>query len=159
MNAQMPEGVTGSVALNSLMAMAGALAALALGCNDSGFVYSGPLVGRVAVRAGSGPMHLLGALIICAVGNAILVPMFLQTQNKWKIDDVQGVWLLHEPCGTWGGIAAGILGMRALGGKGGVAFSAYSYQGYGGGHGRHQRLADMGALKKAAGIRLDPEQE
>jgi Amt family ammonium transporter len=46
--------------------------------------------------------------------------MFTLTQNKWKIDDVLGVWPLHGLCGAWGGIAAGIFGTQALGGLGGV---------------------------------------
>jgi Amt family ammonium transporter len=50
--------------------------------------------------------------------------MFTYTQNKWKIDDVLGVWPLHGLCGAWGGIAAGIFGAKALGGLGGVSFGA-----------------------------------
>ena len=48
--------------------------------------------------------------------------MFTLTQNRWKIDDVLGVWPLHGLCGAWGGIAAGIFGVKALGGMGGVTF-------------------------------------
>ena len=47
---------------------------------------------------------------------------FSLTQNKWKIDDVLGVWPLHGICGAWGGIAAGIFGLEMLGGLGGVTF-------------------------------------
>jgi ammonia channel protein AmtB len=47
--------------------------------------------------------------------------MFTLTQNRWKIDDVLGVWPLHGLCGAWGGIAAGIFGHEALGGLGGVS--------------------------------------
>jgi Amt family ammonium transporter len=50
--------------------------------------------------------------------------MFTLTQNKWKIDDVLGVWPLHGICGAWGGIAAGIFGTTSLGGLGGVNLSA-----------------------------------
>jgi Amt family ammonium transporter len=49
---------------------------------------------------------------------------FTVTQNRWKIDDVLGVWPLHGLCGAWGGIAAGIFGLKALGGVGGVTFLA-----------------------------------
>jgi Amt family ammonium transporter len=48
--------------------------------------------------------------------------MFTVTQNRWKIDDVLGVWPLHGLCGAWGGIAAGIFGLESLGGMGGVSF-------------------------------------
>ena len=48
--------------------------------------------------------------------------MFEIETEKWKIDDVLGVWPLHGICGAWGGIAAGIFGQKALGGLGGVSF-------------------------------------
>jgi Amt family ammonium transporter len=161
MSAQTLEGMNGLVALNSLMAMAGGtLVALALGRNDPGFVYNGPLAGLVAVCAGSDLMHPLGALVTGGIGGAIFVLMFIQTQNKWKIDDVLGVWPLHGLCGTWGGIAAGIFGMQALGGKGGVALPS---QLIGTALGVTVALISgvliYGALKKMVGIRLDPEQE
>jgi ammonium transporter, Amt family len=125
MSAQKIEGISGLVAVNSLMAMAGGtLAALLLGKNDPGFVHNGPLAGLVAVCAGSDIMHPLGALVVGAMAGAIFVVMFTLTQNKWKIDDVLGVWPLHGLCGTWGGIAAGIFGSKALGGMGGVSLSA-----------------------------------
>jgi Amt family ammonium transporter len=45
-------------------------------------------------------------------GRAIFVQMFTLTQNRWKIDDVLGVWPLHGLCGAWGGIACGIFGQH-----------------------------------------------
>ena len=121
MSAQSIDKISGLVAVNSLMAMVGGtLVALAMGKNDPGFVYNGPLAGLVAVCAGSDLMHPLGALVAGGVAGAIFVFMFTRTQNKWKIDDVLGVWPLHGLCGTWGGIAAGIFGTQALGGIGGV---------------------------------------
>ena len=124
MSAQTLDKISGLVAVNSLMAMAGGtLAALALGRNDPGFVHNGPLAGLVAICAGSDLVHPLGALVIGSVAGAIFVFMFTLTQNKWKIDDVLGVWPLHGLCGAWGGIAAGIFGQTALGGRGGVNLS------------------------------------
>ncbi len=123
MSAQTLDKVSGLVALNSLMAMVGGtLAALVLGKNDPGFVHNGPLAGLVAVCAGSDIMHPLGALVVGGVAGALFVYMFTLTQNRWKIDDVLGVWPLHGLCGAWGGIAAGLFGQTALGGAGGVAF-------------------------------------
>ncbi len=125
MSAQTIDKISGLVAVNSLMAMVGGtLVALLLGKNDPGFVYNGPLAGLVAVCAGSDLMHPLGALVVGGIAGAIFVVMFTLTQNKWKIDDVLGVWPLHGLCGTWGGIAAGIFGSKALGGLGGVSLSA-----------------------------------
>jgi Amt family ammonium transporter len=125
MSAQTIDKISGLVAVNSLMAMVGGtLAALAVGRNDPGFVHNGPLAGLVAVCAGSDLMHPLGALVVGAIAGASFVAMFTYTQNKWKIDDVLGVWPLHGLCGAWGGIAAGIFGSKALGGLGGVSLGA-----------------------------------
>ncbi len=161
MSAQTLDKMNGLVAINSLMAMVGGtLVALLLGKNDPGFVYNGPLAGLVAVCAGSDLMHPLGALLTGGIAGAIFVWMFTLTQNKWKIDDVLGVWPLHGLCGAWGGLAAGIFGLQALGGIGGVSFIAQligTLMGIGialiGG------FVIYGLLKKTIGIRLEPEQE
>ncbi len=123
MSAQTIDKISGLVAVNSLMAMVGGtLVAALLGRNDPGFVYNGPLAGLVAVCAGSDLMHPIGALATGGVAGAIFVSMFTLTQNKWKIDDVLGVWPLHGLCGAWGGIACGIFGSTAFAGLGGVTF-------------------------------------
>ncbi|MGB5832141.1 MAG: ammonium transporter [Thiohalocapsa sp.] len=125
MSAQTIDAVSGLVAVNSLMAMVGGiLAALVAGKNDPGFLHNGPLAGLVAVCAGSDIMHPLGALVVGGVAGALFVFTFTLTQNKWRIDDVLGVWPLHGLCGLWGGIAAGIFGLEILGGTGGVTFMA-----------------------------------
>jgi Amt family ammonium transporter len=86
--------------------------------------------------------------------------MFTLTQNKWKIDDVLGVWPLHGLCGAWGGMAAGIFGIEGFGWPGRVSL--------------HVAIVGTllgvvialigstviyGVLKKLVGMRLDPEQE
>lgn len=161
MSAQTVSAITGLVALNSLMALVGGtLAALVFGKNDPGFVHNGPLAGLVAVCAGSDVMHPLGALVTGAVAGALFVWAFTLTQNRWKIDDVLGVWPLHGLCGAWGGIAAGIFGSTALGGMGGVSFMA---QLFGTLLGVTIALAGgfvvYGTLKKLVGIRMDVEDE
>ena len=123
MSAQTLDGISGIVAVNSLMAMVGGtLAALVVGKNDPGFLYNGPLAGLVAVCAGSNLFHPLGALVVGLIAGALFVWTFALAQNKWKIDDVLGVWPLHGLCGAWGGIAAGIFGLEIFGGLGGVTF-------------------------------------
>jgi Amt family ammonium transporter len=123
MSAQTIDKVSGLVAMNSLMAMVGGtLAAWVIGRNDPGFTYNGPLAGLVAVCAGSDLMHPMGALLVGLIAGALFVYMFTLVQNRWKIDDVLGVWPLHGLCGLWGGLAAGIFGTKALGGLGGVTF-------------------------------------
>jgi ammonium transporter, Amt family len=125
MSAQTIDKISGLVAVNSLMAMVGGtLVATLLGRNDPGFVYNGPLAGLVAVCAGSDVMHPLGALVTGAVAGGLFVSLFTLTQNRWKIDDVLGVWPLHGLCGAWGGIACGIFGAVELGGLGGVSFAS-----------------------------------
>ena len=58
MSAQTLQGVSGLVAVNSLMAMVGGtVAALIVGRNDPGFLHNGPLAGLVAICAGSDLMH------------------------------------------------------------------------------------------------------
>ena len=161
MSAQTLDKISGLVAVNSLMAMVGGtLVALVLGKNDPGFVYNGPLAGLVAVCAGSDLMHPLGALVVGGVAGAIFVVMFTLTQNKWKIDDVLGVWPLHGLCGTWGGIAAGIFGTKAMGGLGGVSLNA---QLIGTAMGVAWALVGSvviyGVLKATMGLRLTQEEE
>ena len=86
--------------------------------------------------------------------------LFTLTQNRWKIDDVLGVWPLHGVCGAWGGIAAGIFGATALGGIGGVAFGA---QVAGTLLGIVVAVTGAsivyGALSLTVGLRLDAEEE
>ena len=161
MSAQTIDKLSGLVAVNSLMAMVGGtLAALVVGKNDPGFVYNGPLAGLVAVCAGSDVMHPLGALVVGCVAGAVFVIMFTLTQNKWKIDDVLGVWPLHGLCGTWGGIAAGIFGSKALGGLGGVSLAAQLVgSALGVTWALLMGLLVYGTLKKTMGLRLSQEEE
>ena len=161
MSAQTLDKMSGLVAVNSLMAMVGGtLVAVLMGRNDPGFAYNGPLAGLVAVCAGSDLMHPIGALIVGGVAGAIFVQLFTLTQNRWKIDDVLGVWPLHGLCGAWGGIACGIFGQHAFGGLGGVSFMsqlvgtllAIAWALIGG-------LVVYGVLRQVLGLRLSQEEE
>jgi len=161
MSAQTLDKISGLVAVNSLMAMVGGtLAALLAGRNDPGFVHNGPLAGLVAVCAGSDLMHPLGALVVGAVAGLLFVGMFTLTQNRWKIDDVLGVWPLHGLCGAWGGIAAGIFGLQSMGGLGGVSFAGQLIgTGMGVGWALLGGLVVYGTLKAVIGLRLSQEEE
>jgi ammonium transporter, Amt family len=161
MSAQAVDGISGLVAMNSLMAMVGGiLSALIVGRNDPGFVHNGALAGLVAVCAGSDIMHPLGALATGGIAGGLFVYAFTLCQNKFRIDDVLGVWPLHGLCGLWGGIAAGIFGLEALGGLGGVSLTVQIivsvvgclYALLGG-------LVVYGLLKITIGIRLDEQSE
>ena len=161
MSAQTLDKIYGLVAVNSLMAMVGGtLVALLMGRNDPGFVYNGPLAGLVAVCAGSDLMHPAGALVVGGIAGAIFVQLFTLTQNRWKIDDVLGVWPLHGLCGAWGGIACGIFGQTVLGGLGGVSLVSQSIGtvmavlwALAGG------FAVYGGIKALIGLRLSQEEE
>lgn len=161
MSAQTIDKISGLVAVNSLMAMVGGtLAALIAGRNDPGFVHNGPLAGLVAVCAGSDVMHPAGALATGAVAGALFVVTFTLTQNRWKIDDVLGVWPLHGLCGAWGGIAAGIFGTSALGGLGGVSFMGQLIGTLlGVGWALLGGFVVYGLLKTLLGLRLTQEEE
>jgi Amt family ammonium transporter len=161
MSAQTIDKISGLVAVNSLMAMVGGtLTAWLAGRNDPGFTYNGPLAGLVAVCAGSDVMHPLGALVTGGIAGVLFVTMFTCVQNRWRIDDVLGVWPLHGLCGAWGGLAAGIFGLHALGGLGGVSFGAQLVGTLGG-----IVVASLGgtlvygAIRLTVGLRLDQEDE
>ena len=170
MSAQQISSISGLVAVNSLMAMVGGtLVALFLGKNDPGFLHNGPLAGLVAVCAGSDLMHPIGALVTGGIAGGLFVVMFTLTQNRWKIDDVLGVWPLHGLCGAWGGIAAGIFGLKALGGMGSFTVDnvvnnvSFMSQLVGTLMGVGIAVAGgfmvYGVVRQLTGIRLDPEEE
>lgn len=161
MSAARVSDISGLVALNSLMAMAGGtLTAVLVGRNDPGFMYNGPLAGLVAVCAGSDVMSPLGSLITGGVAGAIFVLMFEVVQNKFKIDDVLGVWPLHGICGAWGGIACGIFGLKSLGGIGGVTFGAQLMGALMGViYATVAGFIVFGLLSKLVGVRLSEEDE
>lgn len=161
MSAQSVAAINGLVAINSLMAMAGGiLTSWLVGRNDPGFAHNGALAGLVAVCAGSNVMQPLGSLAVGGAAGVLFVYAFTWCQNKWKIDDVLGVWPLHGLCGLWGGIACGIFGQTALGGMGGVSFMSQLVGSVGGAvFAFAAGLAIYGAIKATIGIRLTQEQE
>src|SRR5512138_3918619 len=153
--------ISGLVAVNSLLAMVGGVIfALVAGKNDPGFIHNGALAGLIAVCAGSDLMHPLAAFLTGGIAAVIFVYGFHYEQEKLHIDDVLGVWPLHGVIGSWGGIAAGIFGHKALGGMGGVSFvsqlagslSAILFALASG-------FIVYGILAKTIGIRLTEEQE
>ncbi len=161
MSAQSLKGISGLVAVNSLMAMCGGIVvALLAGRNDPGFVHNGALAGLVAVCAGSDLMHPVGALATGAIAGFIFVQLFQLATNKWQIDDVLGVWPLHGLCGLWGGIACGIFGLTELGGIGGVTFLSQLVGSLmGAAFGLAAGFVIYGVLKASLGIRLTADEE
>lgn len=161
MSAQKLSGISGLVAMNSLMAMVGGiLSSLVVSRNDPGFVHNGALAGLVAVCAGSDVMHPLGALATGGIAGALFVWAFSQCQNKWHIDDVLGVWPLHGFCGTFGGIACGVFGQESLGGLGGVSLAGQAVgTAIGVAFAAVTGFLVYGVLKRVLGLRLTAEEE
>lgn len=162
MSAQTLDGISGLVAVNSLMAMVGGiLSAMLLGRNDPGFIHNGPLAGLVAVCAGSDVMHPIGALFTGAIAGLLFTWLFVVIQQKMpKVDDVLGVWPLHGICGAWGGIAAGIFGTQALGGLGGVSLMSQIIGTFAGiGIALLGGFIVYGVMNKVMGLRLSEEDE
>src|SRR5690606_25048029 len=162
MSAQTLDGISGLVAVNSLMAMVGGIiASMLAGRKDPGFIHNGPLAGLVAVCAGSDLMHPVGARLTGAVAGVLFVLRSGYRQRRLqKADDVLGVWPLHGVCGLWGALAAGIFGLEAFGGLGGVSvlsqlIGAVMGVGIAVGGG----LVCYGLVKAVAGLRLSEEQE
>ena len=162
MSAQTLDGISGLVAVNSLMAMVGGIvAAMILGKNDPGFIHNGPLAGLVAICAGSDIMHPIGALVTGLVAGALFTWLFTLIQQKFKqVDDVLGVWPLHGICGAWGGIAAGIFGLESFAGLGGVSFLSQIIGTLTGVlFATLSGLVVYGAIKAISGLRLSEEDE
>lgn len=157
MSAQTLAGVSGLVAVNSLLAMVGGtMASLLIGRNDPGFLHNGPLAGLVAVCAGSDLMHPIGALATGLVAGALFVWAFTATQVRWKIDDVLGVWPLHGLCGVWGGSPAASLASRHWGARRGQPGQPGARQPAGGDGGFRRRPVGLWADEGAAGHPLEP---
>ncbi|BEU04935.1 ammonium transporter [Agarivorans sp. OAG1] len=161
MSAQTMDGISGLVAVNTLMAMVGGtIVALVVGRNDPGFVHNGPLAGLVAVCAGSDLMHPIGALVTGGVAGALFVWVFTWLQQRSDLDDVLGVWPLHGLCGVWGGVAAGIFGSQALGGLGGVSLISQIIGSLAGvAVALIGGVIVYGIVDKVAGLRLSEEDE
>jgi Amt family ammonium transporter len=162
MSAQSLKGVTGLIAMNSLMAMCGGIiAAMIAGDGDPGFIHNGALAGLVAVCAGSDVMHPIGALFVGGAAGVIFVYAFQKAgEAKWNFDDVLGVWPLHGLCGLWGGIACGIFGLKAFGGLGGVSFYSQLVGSLmGAAFGALAGFVIYGIVDKLLGLRLSAEDE
>ncbi len=161
MSAGRVTAISSLVAINSLMAMVGGvLAGMLLSKNDAGFTHNGALAGLVAVCAGSDLYHPAGAFLVGAIAGTIFVFGFQVVTERLKIDDVLGVWPLHGLCGSWGGLAAGIFGLKVMGGRGGVAFVS-QLVGTGAGIVYAFMVSALiyGVLKMTVGIRLSEQEE
>jgi Amt family ammonium transporter len=122
MSAQSTGGVSGLVAINSLMAMVGGIIAAALvGKADPGFVHNGALAGLVAVCAGSDVMHPIGALAVGGIAGAIFVSALTGRRRSSRSTTCSASGRCTGCAGCGAASPAGIFGLEALGGMGGVS--------------------------------------
>ena len=95
-----------------LAASAGTLAAGAViwkktGAMDVGMAGNGALAGLVSITAGTGTMNFLGAVIVGAIGGALVVYSVLFIERR-GVDDPVGAVSVHGVCGVWGTLAIGL---------------------------------------------------
>ncbi|UXM85058.1 ammonium transporter [Methanococcus aeolicus] len=114
--------ISGLVVATTTLAMAGGgLGGMLASKNDVLFTANGIVAGLVAICAGTDIVSPIAALIIGLLAG-IQVPIVYKLIEKAKLDDVCGVVPVHGTAGILGALLAGIFGMEALGGAGGVSF-------------------------------------
>ncbi len=115
------EGV-GSIAYiavtTNFAAAAGAIVALivswiVLKKPDSSMTLNGALAGLVSITASCDGVSPMGAVLIGAIGGALVVLSVLFIDNILKVDDPVGAVSVHGVCGAWGTIAAGLFNMES----------------------------------------------
>lgn len=110
----------GLIALNTnLAAAAGGLFGMLTiwmiyGKPDVSMLFNGILAGLVAITASCAYVSPAAAIVIGAIGG-VLVVMGVLLLDKLHIDDPVGAVPVHAFNGTWGTIAVGIWGQKALG--------------------------------------------
>ena len=81
---------------------------------DLTMFLNGILGGLVAITAGADQMSPIDAIIIGAIGGAIIV-FAVSLIDKLKLDDPVGAIAVHLVCGIWGTLAVGLFGNLASG--------------------------------------------
>ena len=86
---------------------AGAVIWKKTGAMDVGMAGNGALAGLVSITAGAGTMNFLGAVIVGAIGGALVVYSVLFIERR-GVDDPVGAVSVHGVCGVWGTLAIGL---------------------------------------------------
>lgn len=112
-----PELVSLVFVTTALASAAGILAAAVVSyaftkTNDLTMALNGCLAGLVSITAGADQMSPGEALIIGAIGGALVV-LAVIFFDKVKVDDPVGAVSVHLVCGIWGTLAVGIFGNLA----------------------------------------------
>jgi len=111
------DGSIGYIAVTTnLSAAAGAMAALivswiVLKKPDASMALNGALAGLVAITAPCDGVSPVAAIIIGAIGGALVVLSVMFIDRTLKIDDPVGAVSVHGVCGLWGTLACGLFNM------------------------------------------------
>ncbi|WP_146577304.1 ammonium transporter [Neorhodopirellula pilleata] len=108
------EATTYIALTTTIAAAAGAVVALVCawgmyGKPDLTMALNGVLGGLVGITANCDQVSQISAVLIGAVGGALVV-LSVTLLDKLKIDDPVGAFPVHGVCGVWGGIATGLFG-------------------------------------------------
>ncbi len=103
----------------NLAAAAGALVAIGLawawfGKPDVSMAMNGALGGLVGITAPCAVVSMPAAIVIGAIAGAVVV-CGVRMLDRIGVDDPVGAVSVHGLCGTWGTLAVGIWGQKALG--------------------------------------------
>jgi Amt family ammonium transporter len=113
------DGSIGYIAVTTnLAAAAGAIVAMivswiVLSKPDASMALNGALAGLVSITAPCDGVSPVGAILIGAVGGALVVFSVLFIDRMLKVDDPVGAVSVHGVCGAWGTVAAGLFNMES----------------------------------------------
>jgi len=113
------DGSIGYIAVTTnLSAAAGAIVAMAISWvimkkPDASMALNGALAGLVSITAPCDGVTPAGAIMIGAVGGALVVLAVLFIDHVLKIDDPVGAVSVHGVCGAWGTLATGLFNMES----------------------------------------------
>jgi len=111
------DGSIGYIAVTTnLAAAAGAIVAMSVSWvvmkkPDASMALNGALAGLVSITASCDGVSPVGAILIGAVGGALVVGSVLFIDRMLKIDDPVGAVSVHGVCGAWGTLAVGLFNM------------------------------------------------
>jgi Amt family ammonium transporter len=162
------DGSIGYIAVTTnLAAAAGAIVAMSVSWvvmkkPDASMALNGALAGLVSITAPCDGVSPIGAILIGAIGGALVVGSVLFIDRRLKIDDPVGAVSVHGVCGAWGTLSAGLFnidsglfyggGVKQLGvqiiGAGAAFVWAFGLG-----------LVLFFAIKKTIGLRVTAEEE
>ena len=129
---------------------------------DASMALNGALAGLVSITAPCDGVTPVGAIMIGAIGGALVVFSVLFIDRVVKVDDPVGAVSVHGVCGAWGTIAAGLFNMESgLFYGGGIKQLGVQFAGVGAGFvwAFVLGLVMFMIIKKTVGLRVSAEEE